>query len=514
MNGSFNAYLLPTKPRLRRFRQHVTMTRKMILEDDIKEYWGFYLLRGSQVRLSTCARYVGSSFIIVKGNIYFILLSNNNFYYENILNKIVIINQCIFVSIGLKDARRCSYLGELDSNEEESDEISNEFEFEHAMQAIPHSFSTSTPNKISQNPKIISGIMEQNRNVDKYRQELKDETNKDVDNFFNAFNGMNADSRHIILQKLGISWNQIKSLKAENENSKSIFDAEKLLNFTAFQSSTKSRPTDLEQVSMSKAFGKESETLQMSNNEPNQDNGGEIFDEETNDGDILNDIYANDDSSNPSDIYDIMERGNFNQNNKRDGSKEKNPEEKSSWSSSEEALMKCEGLIAFQQLNGSKSCTANDSMFSEIIYEQTIEESGFYYFIFANENEIRPNFMRVRFDLHKTVFDVSDAKDNCTNTGAYEKCLLPLNFWSEDHVVLEVPENQPDDEVSNLSSSKENSTEASIDPCQEESLIKGFSSHTDCHRLIVAESICTPRKPIYMLFVLLVPILILCFAYI
>ena len=67
MNGSFNAYLLPSKPRLRRFRQHVTMTRKMILEDDIKEYWGFYLLRGSQVRLSTCARYVGSSFIIVKG---------------------------------------------------------------------------------------------------------------------------------------------------------------------------------------------------------------------------------------------------------------------------------------------------------------------------------------------------------------------------------------------------------------------------------------------------------------
>ena len=71
MNGSFNAYLLPTKPRLRRFRQHVTMTRKMILEDDIKEYWGFYLLRGSQVRLSTCARYVGSSFIIVKGKLLF-----------------------------------------------------------------------------------------------------------------------------------------------------------------------------------------------------------------------------------------------------------------------------------------------------------------------------------------------------------------------------------------------------------------------------------------------------------
>lgn len=101
MNGSFNAYLLEDKPRLRRARKHVTMHRKMMLEDDIKviertiivctrvqalemfhfkEYWGFYLLRKSQVRLSVCSRHEGASFIVVKG---------------------------------LKDARRCSYLGEL-----------------------------------------------------------------------------------------------------------------------------------------------------------------------------------------------------------------------------------------------------------------------------------------------------------------------------------------------------------------------------------------------------------------
>ena len=364
------------------------------------------------------------------------------------------------------------------------------------MQVIPNSFSTSTPNQFGQNPKIISGITAENRNMANFRQEIKKETHKDVDNFFNAFNGMNANSRDIILRKLGISLNQIKLLEAENKNTQSKFDAERLLNFTAFQSSSRNQPLNPVQPEL------------------NQDNGGEIFDEETNDRDTITELYANDDSSNPIDIYDVLDRGAFNQNNKRDGSREKNPEEKSSWSSSEEALMKCEGLLAFQQLNGSKSCSANDSMFSEIIYEQTIEESGFYYFIFANENEIRPNFMRVRFDLHKTVFDVSDAKDNCTNTGAYEKCLLPLNFWSEDHVVLEIPENQPNDELLNSGADEENSTAASMDPCQEESLIKGFSSHTDCHRLIVAESICTPRKPIYMLFVLLVPILILCFAYI
>ena len=87
MNSSFNAYLLPERPRLRRMRHHVKMRRGMVLEDDIKEFWcrihisptllssflcypidfrGFYLLRGSSVRLSVCARHEGASFIVVK----------------------------------------------------------------------------------------------------------------------------------------------------------------------------------------------------------------------------------------------------------------------------------------------------------------------------------------------------------------------------------------------------------------------------------------------------------------
>ena len=62
----FNAYLLSERPRLTRVRQRVSMQRRMVLEDDIKEYWGFYLLRGSVVRLAACARHEGASFIVVK----------------------------------------------------------------------------------------------------------------------------------------------------------------------------------------------------------------------------------------------------------------------------------------------------------------------------------------------------------------------------------------------------------------------------------------------------------------
>ena len=42
------------------------MQRRMMLQDDIKEYWGFYLLKDSTVKLSVCSRYIGASFIVVK----------------------------------------------------------------------------------------------------------------------------------------------------------------------------------------------------------------------------------------------------------------------------------------------------------------------------------------------------------------------------------------------------------------------------------------------------------------
>ena len=42
------------------------MQRRMMLQDDIKEYWGFYLLKDSTVKLSVCSRHEGASFIVVK----------------------------------------------------------------------------------------------------------------------------------------------------------------------------------------------------------------------------------------------------------------------------------------------------------------------------------------------------------------------------------------------------------------------------------------------------------------
>ncbi len=57
MNSSFDAYLMADRPTLTPKAQMLTMTRHFELDDDLKEFWGFYLLKGSEVTVSTCARY-------------------------------------------------------------------------------------------------------------------------------------------------------------------------------------------------------------------------------------------------------------------------------------------------------------------------------------------------------------------------------------------------------------------------------------------------------------------------
>lgn len=117
------------------------MHRKMMLEDDIKEYWGFHLLRGSVVRLSVCSRHEGASFIIVRG---------------------------------LEDAKRCAFLGELDSQEVESESNSDEFEFQHEFKdeaGIGSEASTSSLEHDEDAPssleRLLQGLSKQ-KLVDRY----------------------------------------------------------------------------------------------------------------------------------------------------------------------------------------------------------------------------------------------------------------------------------------------------------------------------------------------------------
>lgn len=66
-----------------------------------------------------------------------------------------------------------------------------------------------------------------------------------------------------------------------------------------------------------------------------------------------------------------------------------------------------------------------------------VPSNGYYFFVFNSENEIQPNFIRTHFRLEKTTYNVSSAVASCrNNTGS---CSLPLRFWSNDKVIIELP---------------------------------------------------------------------------
>lgn len=172
------------------------MNRNMMLQDDIKEYWGFYLLRGSTVRLSVCSRHEGASFIVVKG---------------------------------LKDARRCSYLGELDSNEE-SDEISDEFEFNHRITPDDKEMELVFSKVVNNNETTPSSFSAHSQG--RRRNSTVDDDLQMFSSFLDNFKSMNQTSRHYLL------WKLLKSMDEDPKSEEIFSDVERLNKFVAFQVSS------------------------------------------------------------------------------------------------------------------------------------------------------------------------------------------------------------------------------------------------------------------------------------
>lgn len=68
MNSSFNAYQLVNEPEIGNIRKHIRLKKSMSLPDDTLEYWGFFLPKGSQMKLRVCSKSNGARILVVKGN--------------------------------------------------------------------------------------------------------------------------------------------------------------------------------------------------------------------------------------------------------------------------------------------------------------------------------------------------------------------------------------------------------------------------------------------------------------
>jgi len=416
MNSSFHAYLFNQKPTITAEKKRVRIQKEMLIKDDLKKYWGFYLLRGSTVRLGGCARWPGASVVVVEGT---------------------------------KDARRCAWLGELDS-QEESDEFSNEFNAQNDMEDDLQEYIkdlTSIQTSILEDPVLeattpvphVSGILDQLQNL-------------------------SPDQRERIMRELMKEKNtKLLSQKNKREIPKRLLSINK--------------------NSMGQFFGGSEEDLDADGG------GGEVFD------------HVEDSAVVGRKLPDhLAESGVFDQTNKADGKIENSNEEvRSSDSSSEEALRNCHGVIVTHEFLPQKKCDGvkddlsdamewypfrNDSS-SGLIH---INHTGFYYFIYSNENEIMDNTVVADIQLHKTRFNTNRSEEMCLNS---TDCQLDLTFWSDQHILVEVPE---------------------MDSSEADCSSLGHNNFEQCNYVVVAESECKPRGTVYMVFLLLVPVIILIFA--
>ncbi|XP_026315937.1 uncharacterized protein LOC113227254 isoform X2 [Hyposmocoma kahamanoa] len=157
----------------------------------------------------------------------------------------------------------------------------------------------------------------------------------------------------------------------------------------------------------------------------------------------------------------------------------------SSFSSSEEALLECEGLILNLPLTPHGGCNRNAgdqesfaaARANALTYR--VPANGYYFFVFNSENEVQTNYIRARFDLQKTRYDVAKTKlRECTNST--ERCDLSLDIFSSQKVVLELP-------------------------------LRDNDSLWNEQFVIITE--CEPRTSIYLVCVITVPVLIIMFAF-
>ncbi|XP_037803324.1 uncharacterized protein LOC119597771 [Penaeus monodon] len=151
----------------------------------------------------------------------------------------------------------------------------------------------------------------------------------------------------------------------------------------------------------------------------------------------------------------------------------------SSFSSSEEFLEQCKDTILTVDLSPFVDCRDRmDSMNlgSDGQWTFRINKTDYYYFIFTSDNSIELNLLDFNLDLQRAMYDVSSPLDTCRNA---TECVFPLAFTQEEAVVVEVPAQERLQEL------------------------HSFEVTTTCQ----------PRVPVYMVFILLVPFIILLFAF-
>ncbi|XP_031641099.1 uncharacterized protein LOC116352550 [Contarinia nasturtii] len=602
-NTTFNAFLLPELPNVANNRIHVNMVRHLELSDDMKEYWGFYLLKGSIVTVSTCARWPGSSMILIRGHKHLqqcaYIGDDSSEELEELLeiaeekgiadlhfsspespaNRVDLLTKhrpgVEFHDDRLRENKESftfSPLQELAKDSEDNisgkrmkellgllprkankfktniiynnthggnhvDRLKNQLKAEienreklnktgatgkqmpsklnikefiklHQADHIHKVRETNIGNHETENVQITQKIQNDNQSTTKEKSILaKEEDNVNatsdeiLEDLLKQLDKLGQVKRNRILQRL-------KGPVPNNDDVKETNTAPTLEKVPTVKPTSDAEPIQDEveilemhepKLGTYKRKRKNKTTVSpitSSSSEPMPESTTFSPQELTKDQlrrlkrqlDLENELTADADEGEdlgieqgyvPDGIADHHHV--LNQTNLNDRS---NSEFWSSFSSSEEALLNCAGLILSLPLTPNGKCHnaagENDfdkaSQSNKITY--TVPVNGYYFFIFNSENEVQDNYIRVKFDIQKTVYNVSSSIQSCNN--ATSECRLSLNFFSNEKVVFELP-------------------------------MSANESLYNEEYIVVSE--CEPRTSIYLICVLSVPSIILLFAF-
>nr|XP_026491969.1 uncharacterized protein LOC113397729 isoform X1 [Vanessa tameamea] len=594
-NATFNAFVVPGPPELTEELVPVSMTRELELEDDMKEYWGFYLLQGSTVTLSSCVRWPGASLIMIKGYKHLQecayigddsseeldelieahklgLLSNSS-----LLEKIHQLNKedgkandpgtMKRHKAGIKfhdpnQKANVTSLGNVPSVDVTDHDPKELREILERLHAIRQAAKTESL-KYYQPPSHLMSLpaLHRHRDTNVDRDERRFLSFKDIDGNgsepaaknspeIRTIKPITLSNEHTTTYNNHINNkdNASSAVRSQSENNKLENDKEregKISDFNTRRNTTDQGTRNNEETNSKEVYEEVLKQLQslgdrgkrvlmrlherMGVTENNKIDKPTITssDEEL---DHLRKILveAIDEEKTKSQRQQKRRDARETARNKRelllgqielekqlnaddeardyaaeeglepDGYAEhhhqinettafdmSNSEFWSSFSSSEEALLECAGLILNLPLTPHASCqpgapdkeTHAASRANALTYR--VPANGYYFFVFNSENEVQRNFIRARFDLQKTRYDVARTTlRECRNST--DRCDLSLDIFSSQKVVLELP-------------------------------LRNNDSLWNEQFVIISE--CEPRTSVYLACVIAVPIIILAFAF-
>ncbi|CAH2098055.1 unnamed protein product [Euphydryas editha] len=588
-NATFNAFVVPGLPELTDELVPVSMTRELELEDDMKEYWGFYLLQGSTVTVSSCVRWPGASLIMIKGYKHLQecayigddsseeldelieahrlgLLSNTT-----LLEKIYQLKKedgkandpgtmkRHKAGVNFHDPKHKTNVTSSDSvptfdvTDHDPKELREILEKLHAIReaakaeslkyyhppshlmSLPALHRHRDPNVDREERPFLSfkdidgNISEQATAKDTQivnpntipKEPLKGNSKDNVMNTISTKSGNNELDKSKVMER--IAENKIKGNKTNQEfkpneevNSKEVYEevlkqlqslgergkrvlmklhesmgvtennkmTDKTITITGIDEELDHLHNVLvEAIDEEKSKAERQEKRRDAREDARQKRelmlGRLELQKELNKDDEARD-YAAEEGLEPDGYAEHHDQ--INETTAFDMS---NSEFWSSFSSSEEALLECAGLILNLPLTPHSSCHPGSSEQETLAASRAnaltyrVPANGYYFFVFNSENEVQRNFIRARFDLQKTRYDIARTTlRECTNST--DRCDLQLDIFSSQKVVLELP-------------------------------LRNNDSLWNEQFVIISE--CEPRTSVYLACVIAVPILILTFAF-